>query len=202
MGFKVHQCAKLPKPIVELSVRLRYLARYDELLNSCELQSVWEEARSRADAQCEELQEDSGKEYPGLTVNATESIRDATGSKHGRGFNWKFDFFESHEFASDEAALKWARKYLKRQIGQKQYLGRDMTHFVKCLAAHNVTIEQVLDPAPTAAAADGAGKPSEAANPVAQAKEEGETPVTQENEGGDNPVARASADNTAAVSAE
>lgn len=167
---------------------------------------MWEEARSRADAQCEELQEDTGKEYPGLTVNATESIRDATGSKHGRGFNWKFDFFESHEFASDEAALKWARKYLKRQIGQKQYLGRDMTHFVKCLAAHNVTIEQVLDPAPTTASEGAGNKPTEGANPVPQAKakeeeqeEEGETSASQANEGGENSVAQASADNTAAA---
>jgi hypothetical protein len=81
-------------------------------------------------------------ECAGVKVNLTASIRTSPGNL-GRGFDWKFDFFQEHEFESRDQALAWSKKYLKRQIEQKLRLGKNAA-IESCLGKHGITIEDVL----------------------------------------------------------
>ena len=81
----------------------------------------------------------------GLHVNRSRSIRAVAGGNHGRGFDWKFEFFAAHPFESQTAALRWSQKYLKRQIGQKLRLRRSMASIESALSTHGVTIANVME---------------------------------------------------------
>ena len=76
----------------------------------------------------------------GVKVNGSASIRSSM-STHGRGFDWKFEFFQNHKFASREAAVAWATKYLGRQVQQKVKLGRDLTKIEEALKSQRLRLE-------------------------------------------------------------
>jgi hypothetical protein len=130
------------------------LDSYHDILLASELSESWTKVHRRlkdtapfshAQASLPPLPP-SLRSVPGVRVNATPSIRatSAAADKHGRGFDWKFNFFEKHAFATQADALLWARRYLKRQVGQKLALKRDVTGLERMLGAKGVTIADVV----------------------------------------------------------
>ncbi len=120
------------------------LRRYNELLSESVLAPQWTQVRKRTTAVFHEAT-GTAVECAGVKVNSTASIRTSPGNL-GRGFDWKFDFFQDHEFPSRVEAFAWSKRYLKRQIEQKLRLSRDnnTAAIERCLGKHGITIEEVL----------------------------------------------------------
>lgn len=128
-----------------------YVCRYDTNFTNSVLNDIWASIRSRAKENdlpvgfsCLNAKQSNSDHKRGIDVNGSKSIRMFMGDKHGRGFDWKFTFYKSHKFETRADALNWARKYLQRQIHQKQKLGRDMTKIEQMLNAHGIAIHDII----------------------------------------------------------
>ena len=125
--------------------------RYERLLSESPLATVWNSVcTSGARRPDPSVQQEPNGNVLGIKINSRPSLRAQTKDKYGRGFQWKFSFFDNHNFESAAEALLWSRKYLRRQIEAKLSLGRDVSSIEKMFQKHGFGIADVTKPLDTA----------------------------------------------------